>query len=106
MWSVNEDKQMVKAAWHARPAFRDQGGGNAECQRTQDEDLCFETPAVRHRPAVANKIAIYHYITKSKQDFKDKLARGAGLPFFTRDQGWFDTIEEYAAGPSNTWFLA
>lgn len=100
MWSVNEDKQMVQTAWHARPEYRDQGGGNAECQREQDESKCFEEPAVRHRPAIANKIAVYHYLCKSKEDFKLKLLRGAGVPNFSRDQNWFDTIEEYVLPPA------
>jgi hypothetical protein len=96
VWSVNEEKQSIGTAWHARPEYREQGGGNPECQRDQDESKCFESPAVRHRPAMANKIAIYHYVSKSREDFKAKLVRGAGLPYFERDQSWFDTIQEYA----------
>lgn len=94
VWGVNENKQLVKTAWHARPEYREEGGGNAECQRDQDESKCFEEPAVRHRPAIADKIAIYHYISKSKEDFKNKLARGAGVPNFKRDEAWFNMIEE------------
>lgn len=96
MWGVNEDKQFVKTAWHARPEYREQGGGNQECQLEQDDAKCFESPAVRHRPVVANKIAIYHFVCKSKEDFKAKLLRGAGLPGFERDQNWFDTIQACA----------
>lgn len=98
---------MIKTAWHARPEYREKGGGNAECQREQNVTNCFEGPAVRHRPQVAHKIAIYHYVCKSKEDYKNKLKRGAGLPLNVelalRDQQWFDAIEAYAA--AHFWVL-
>jgi hypothetical protein len=96
VWPVNEDKTPVKTEWHATPAYRARGGGNAGCNVSKNVTNCFEAPAVRHRPMIANKIAIFHYITRSREDFEAKLERGSGVPGFARDETWFQSIEKCA----------
>jgi hypothetical protein len=96
-WNVNEEGTAIKMAWHAKPEYMETGGSNAACGSSHNASLCFEVPASRHRPLVANRIALYHYVTKSSADFKDKVNRGGGVPFFTRDIDWVRTIERCAA---------
>ena len=96
VWNVNEQMDEIGLAWHARPAFRDDGGTNNDCAVSEDAARCFQVPAARHRPLVADKVAVYHYITKSVEDFEAKLVRGAGVPYFQRDMDWFHKIERCA----------
>lgn len=44
-----------------------------------DKELdCRPVPHVQKRPASADSIAVFHYITKSREDFELKSARGGG----------------------------
>jgi hypothetical protein len=93
VWSVNEDKTEITETWQARPESRVKGVGHHKCKLAPDEALCYRTPAPRHSDLVASKVAIFHYVTRSFQDYQLKLERGAGVPFFTRDEGWFERIQ-------------
>jgi hypothetical protein len=88
---VNEQNEEIRLTWHARPEHR--GVGNAACAASRDEDFCFEVPAARHLPPVAHRLALFHYVTKSLEDYEIKLARGTGVPMFSRNMGWFDKIK-------------
>ena len=44
---------------------------------------------------VIERVAIYHYVTKSKEEFKNKTARGSGMKN-QKQEGFFDAIEKLA----------
>lgn len=47
--------------------------------------FCYPVPMPSKAPASVSRVALFHYVTKSHQDFEVKMARGAGI------------------GPSKTW---
>ena len=97
---MTEDGNHLTQRWHMQPHFWEAGGSNSDCSRTQNPLNCFLEPSGRQSPPRAARIAVFHYITRSFEDFEAKLRRGAGVPFFTRDEAWFRRIEECAAPAS------
>ena len=47
-------------------------------QEPKHEVDCRPVPAVQKRPATVDNIAVFHYITKSREDFERKSLRGGG----------------------------
>lgn len=101
-----EDGRKMRPKWHVRPHFWEAGGDNADCVKSHNLADCFVEPGERIHPATANRIALFHYITRSFEDFEAKLRRGAGVPFFTRDEAWFRGIEECAPRPAAAAYAA
>ena len=49
----------------------------------------------RTQKNVIDRVVIYHYVTKSKEEFKNKAARGSGMKNH-KPEGFFDAIERLA----------
>ena len=57
---------------------------------------CRPLPHVQKRPASVDHIALFHYITRSKEDFERKVARGGGGGKH-RNWGHFNRVQKYAS---------
>ena len=60
---------------------------------------CFElnrlgNPVTKRSPASAARVALYHYVTKSEEDFEVKSARGGGGGD-AKGQWYWDSVQRY-----------
>ena len=70
---VDENKKIIPWRYPLPKACTD--GTLVEPKRELD---CRPVPHVQKRPATVEDIAVFHYITKSEEDFERKSVRGGG----------------------------
>lgn len=82
---MDENFKEIMPMWKGKPVFKKSGGLDEDCHERaakHDPDVrndCFLSSGATGDPATANKIALYHYATKSLQDFSEKMSRGSGM---------------------------
>ena len=62
-----------------------------------DRRQCFWCPASGlNSGGSAERIALYHYVTKSRQDFAAKTKRGSGMSGATKREDYFQSVQQCA----------
>jgi hypothetical protein len=74
----------IPPSWKAMPLYKRAGGNDEMCGKRAAKlettwNDCFLSPGASVVPASAKKIALYHFATKSLEDFADKIRRGSGM---------------------------
>ena len=66
----------------------------------QFSTCCYSMPAAlaREHPSV-ERVALFHYATKSREDFNGKMARGSGMSKRSKTAEYFDGLAECAPAP-------
>ena len=65
------------------------------------ETFCYITAAaMRPDAGTAERVALFHYGTKSAQDFRAKVERGSGLSQHAKGQDYFDGIQRSSPPPT------
>jgi hypothetical protein len=83
--AVDENFEEIEHMWKGKWEFKRAGGTDVECgvmaeqNHSQLENNCLSSAGAIGEPATANKIALYHYATKSLHDFSEKMHRGSGM---------------------------
>ena len=80
--AVDETRQPVHMTWKMIPELKGPGISDENCP--EDTRKCFRSPGAISVPATADQIAIYHFATKSLEDFANKMARGSSMSRRTR----------------------
>lgn len=74
------------------------------CNSSSGDGVCFRTAGHSipdsEEPTV-HEIALFHYATKSLEDFREKMRRGSGLSRHTKGIAYFEEIAWCAAGPND-----
>jgi hypothetical protein len=90
--AVNEVFQPIRRVWKVTGAARRAGLTDVDCRAHPDARSCFQTPGALLKPPAAEKVALFHYATKSREDFKRKLTRGSGMSKATKDWSYFEEL--------------
>jgi hypothetical protein len=87
--------------WKGNQEFKKEGGTDEDCVRMAEENdeqlagKCLLSAGASGKPATASKIALYHYATKSLQDFSEKMNRGSGMSKRSKGMDYFAEISRY-----------
>ena len=111
MVSVDEHAQPLENQWKAIPQRGELGlqkwtakqchvAGQNDPLSVQTHQHCHLTAAPMRQNATVDKVALFHYATKSLQDFNAKIKRGSGMSYAAKDHGWFNAIKECALLPA------
>ena len=106
--SVNEHKRPIQGReWRGRrgggckPADREScSDANAQPKQKQPDwfdRCCYSMAAAASGGATVDRVALFHYATKSWQDFEVKMARGSGMGDQDKDSSYFDDIKRCAS---------
>eukprot|EP00892_Ulva_mutabilis_P011734 jgi/Ulvmu1/8933/UM005_0024.1 len=100
--SVDEDFAEVPVMWKGNLKFKTKHSGtDGACSRMRRprnpnhgklHQHCFQSSGSLIEPARAARVALYHYATKSLQDFTDKMSRGSGMSAAVKDMDYFAEI--------------
>lgn len=103
--SVDEDGTEVPAIWKGNAEFKTKHSGtDGACMRMQQpghpdhgklRQWCFQSSGPMIQPARADKVALFHYATKSLEDFTTKMSRGSGMSAATKNMDYFAEISRY-----------
>ena len=74
---MNEEHARVPLGLRPDVEYRRSSGKVANC--TVEPQHCRRSPAASSLPPVAAQIALYHFATKSLEDFANKMARGSSM---------------------------
>lgn len=109
--SVDEDGMEVPAIWKGNAEFKTKHSGtDGACMRMRRpghpnhgklRQWCFQSSGPMIQPARAVKVALFHYATKSLEDFTTKMSRGSGMSAATKNMDYFGEISRCGPrGPS------
>ena len=84
--AVNENFKPLMLYWRGMPPTY------ADCGKNPDTRKCFLAPESGTSPPSAKHIALYHYVTKSKEDFAAKQIRGSGMSKKIKDDRFFKKV--------------
>jgi hypothetical protein len=66
-------------------------------QKFEDFDKCCSwMPGALNRSPTVERIALFHYATKSWEDFSSKMKRGSGMSKSTKTLSYFQQLEQCA----------
>lgn len=94
--------------WKGKWQFKRAGGTDDECGIMGEQNdpevgkKCFLSAGAIGEPATATKIALYHYATKSLQDFSEKMQRGSGMSKGSKGMDYFAEISRCSPLSANT----
>lgn len=104
--SVDEEFTEVPVMWKGNVEFKTKHGGtDGACSRMRRPrnpehgkllERCFQSSGSLIEPARANKVSLYHYATKSLEDFTEKMSRGSGMSAAVKDMEYFAQIARCA----------
>ncbi|PSC70849.1 hypothetical protein C2E20_5610 [Micractinium conductrix] len=81
-------KSVVNTAWAVQPAAPHNAYYVGGCHAVLSDGSRVDKPSSKH--IVHDRLSVYHYITKSLQDFEAKMVRGGGLGVIHRNMGFWD----------------
>jgi hypothetical protein len=90
--SVNENYKPLVLGWRPKPSRQ----RKANCGWDPDTRRCYLSPDSGVGPPSSNKVALFHYITKSREDFARKTARGSGMSDATKTMKHFRRVRRCA----------
>jgi hypothetical protein len=100
MMAVDENRQPIKYMWKGMPDWKNVGGSDEGCDLLPPEERspskCFLSAGAAGFPATASRIGLYHYATKSLEDFASKMLRGSGMSKATKQMEYFADISRCA----------
>ena len=64
------------------------------------EACCFSMPTALNRAASVDSVALFHYATKSRADFRAKMERGSGMSKSTKTMDYFENLQQCAPFPA------
>lgn len=90
--------------WKGNAEFKTKHSGtDGACMRMQRpghpdhsklRQRCFQSSGPMIRPPRADKVALFHYATKSLEDFTSKMSRGSGMSAATKGMNYFAEISQ------------
>jgi hypothetical protein len=107
---VNEEFRRLEEVWMPLPRSiqPDQWKGGA-CTKAAEQGSpqlrihCYRTAEPLLRNGTVNKIALFHFATKSAADFQNKMARGSGMSLRAKGYDYYNEILKCAPLPSTLW---
>jgi hypothetical protein len=91
--AVNEHFLALNPTWRLKPNTAD-----PDCSLHPNTRQCYLVPSSSYREeASADHIALYHYVTKSREDFALKQARGSGMSAAMKDDTFFKRLTKCAS---------
>jgi hypothetical protein len=95
--AVDENKKPIPPMSKGMPRWKASGHTDAECSNLKDQNRmpegeCFLAPGAVGPSHTAEKIALYHFGTKSLEDFTQKMLRGSGMSKATKRMEYFTEI--------------
>ena len=93
MWKGNLDFK-TKHSGTDGACMRMRRPGNP--QHSKLHQRCFQSSGSIITPERADKVSLYHYATKSLEDFTSKMARGSGMSSAVKDMSYFAQIARCA----------
>ena len=105
--SVDEHKNPIRnLAWRGKKrdgcseADREPCADAAALPKPQQprwfSSCCYSMPAASYSNPTVDRVALFHYATKSWEDFEVKMARGSGMSTQDKDSSYFDAIKRCA----------
>ena len=83
------------------PEWKAHGGSDADCEAIGAAGLalptCFQTAGSGSASRSARRVALYHYATKSLEDFASKMARGSGMSKASKRMEYFAEVSRCGA---------
>lgn len=105
MLAVDENHQPINNMWKAMPVWKRDGGSDKACREMVMPQWfpgrCFLTAGAHGIVNTANKVVLFHYATKSLEDFAGKMVRGSGMSKATKNMEYFAHIARCALAPAN-----
>lgn len=94
---VNENMVSYPMTWKATPVAKRMGTRDSDCKKMSSDERsskCFliATATASQDIASVNKIGLFHYATKSIQDFSAKMKRGSGMSNARKGMAYFEEI--------------
>lgn len=95
---MDENFKEIEPMWKGKWEFKKMGGTDDECAVMGEENdpkiskKCFLSAGAIGEPATASKITLYHYATKSLEDFSEKMHRGSGMSKGSKGMDYFAEI--------------
>jgi hypothetical protein len=94
---VYEDYRPVQDAWWPTPEALSRRMTTLGCGRSKDRNLCFPVPGfLRKDVRQVERIALFHYLTRSREDYANKMSRGGNSAWFKRKAALFDATARCA----------
>lgn len=110
--SVNEKFMKLEEVWLPLPInVNADKWANGQCQEafeTSSEELhdhCYRTANPLFRHGTVDDVALFHFATKSEEDFKTKMDRGSGMGFAVKQWAYYDEIKECGPPPATSYAL-
>ena len=106
---------MIGEEWRVSPPCRNTSFTVAQCksEAALDErserfdECCFVMPGALNRQPSVERVAVFHYATKSWQDFAAKMKRGSGMSRSAKKEDYFTSLAKCASSSSavELWWL-
>lgn len=96
--AVDENFKEIPPMWKGKWEYKKAGGTDDDCMVMGEQNdpeaskHCFLSAGAIGEPATATKIALYHYATKSLEDFSEKMHRGSGMSKGSKGMDYFAEI--------------
>ena len=75
------------------------GGKCEEAFKNKSPQLrahCYKSAEPLYRNGTVERVALFHYATKSEEDFKNKMQRGSGMSLRAKGYDYFNEIQKCA----------
>ena len=94
---MNEMYLPTGMSWKVRPDVNQENkklGRALNSSRDCDlrPELCIRMPSASVQPASITRVALFHYVTKSRQDYDVKMQRGSGMSRKVKPLSFFEGI--------------
>lgn len=97
--SVNENLNRLEEVWMPLPKnIQPNQWKGTQCTQAFESSSpqlrihCYKTAAPLFRNGTVEHVALFHYATKSAEDFKNKMARGSGMSLRAKGYDYFNEI--------------
>jgi hypothetical protein len=64
---------------------------------------CYKTASPMNRLGTVQRVALFHFATKSAQDFRLKMLRGSGMSMRAKGYDYFNKLLRYVFGSLDLW---
>lgn len=99
--SVNEEFYRLNEVWMALPKNIEpnqwKGGKCEEAFKNKSPQLrahCYKSAEPLYRNGTVERVALFHYATKSEEDFQNKMQRGSGMSLRAKGYDYFNEIQK------------
>lgn len=100
---VNEKFVQLNEVWMVLPKnVQPNKWEGSQCEQAFDDKdpklkaHCYQSASPLFRNGTVDSVALFHFATKSEEDFEKKVERGSGMSLAVKGQSYYTEIQQYA----------